>query len=362
MLFDFNNNDFDFILGEAGTEVLINGTPSRALITNNPLSESKDTKKITTLNNVERGFLVDYDGYKWLVVSGDKRYSKYKGIMQRCNNFIIVNVSGALYHVPCIVTDRVSLNVDTNTYFATLDTEIYILVANDAINSNIKVNDIYKIGIRNYEVQNIDDISKSGLLVMKMKFTASEQVLPNYSITITNTEPLTTNVDAPVQLTIEQKDGTTILTEPMPVVFVSSDESIAIVSETGYVTPVSVGSVIISVSLESDASVSDSIEIIIEEPPVLDNFTISITGADSIKVGQSSTYSCIVMNNGVEVTGIECTWSLDSTSYASITSQSSTSCTVKAGSTSNQYVTLRVVKNDDESLFAEKVIKIASLF
>lgn len=361
MLFNLNiNNDFGFILGEAGQEVLINNTPARALITNNPLSESKDTKKITTLESLERGFIIDYEGHKWLVVSGDKRYSRHKGIMQKCNNTITLNLGGILHKVPCIVTDKVSLNIDNTRFITTLENEIFILVANDSINSYISMNDIYKIGRLNYKVIGIDDISKTGLLVIKMEFSENPQVLPNYSITITNGDSLITNTDAPIQLVVEQKDGDIILTEPLPMIFTSSNESIATVDNLGNVTPVAVGNVIISVSLESDSSVNDSIEIIVEEPPVQDNYSLVINGASSIKSSQSQSYTCTVLNNGVEVTG-DCTWSLLGT-YASITSQTSTSCTVKAGSTSGQTVTLRVTMNDDYSVFAEKVISVTGLW
>lgn len=371
--FELNNStDFQYLLNSAGMDILINGTSSRALITNTNLTESRDNKKVTTLDNIERGFLIDYDNKKWLIVSevSGKRYNKYKGIMQRCNNTMTLNVAGILYDVPCIVTDRASLNTDTTQYITTLDTEIYIMVANDATNSNIKVNDIYKIGNLNYQVKNIDDISKSGLLVMKMEFTATEQVLPSYSISITNTEPLSTDTATPVQLTVEQKDGATVLTNPLPMIFSSSDNAIASVDSTGLVTPQGIGNVNITVQLESDASVNDSILITVEEVPIIETYTLELTGNVSpgteVKQGQTKTYTCVKKNSsGVVIDGATFDFVVNPgttpTSAYTFTVVDDVSCTIKCNS-STYYIDLVATDRSDNTLSVTKNIKLRALF
>ena len=371
--FELNNpRDFQYLLNSAGTDISINGSPARALITNTNLTESRDNKKITTLQNIERGFLIDYNDSKWLVVSevNGKRYSKYKGIMQKCTNTLIVNITGILYDVPCIVTDKISLNIDSTTYISTLDNEIYILVANDSINSNIKVNDIYKIGNLNYLVTNIDDISKSGLLYIKMDFTVTEQVLPNYSISILNGDTLTTDTATPVQLNVEQKDGTTILTEPLPVVFTSSDELVATVSATGYVTPLSVGNVNISVSLESDSTVNDSIAITVEEVPVVETYYLEMTGDilpdTEIKSGQTKTYTAVKKNSsGVVIEGALFDFTIvPGTTPASaytFTILNDTQCTIKCNQ-SPYYIDLVATDRADNTLTVSKHIYLKTLF
>lgn len=371
--FEFNNpTDFQYLLNSAGQDVLIDGKSARALITNTNLTESKDNKKITTLENIECGFLIDYDNGKWLVVSevNGKRYNKYKGIMQKCNNILTINIAGILYRVPCIITDRASLNTDTSTYITTLDNEIYILVANNTINSNIKVNDIYKIGNLNYQVKNIDDISKSGLLIMKMKFTETKQVLPNYSISITNGDTLTTDTATPVQLNIEQKDKDTVLTEPLPVIFKSSNSSIATVDSTGLVTPVSVGNVVISVELESDSTVNDSITITVEEAPVVETYTLELTGNVSpdteIKQNQSKTYTCVKKNSsGVAVEGATFDFTIDPESTPAdkytFTVLNDTQCSIKCNG-SVYYINLIATDRTDNSLTISKRIALKALF
>lgn len=371
--FEFNNpTDFQYLLNSAGQDVLIDGKSARALITNTNLTESQDNKKITTLENIECGFLIDYDNGKWLIISevNGKRYNKYKGIMQKCNNTLTVNVAGIIYRVPCIVTDKVNLNTNTSTYITTLDNEIYIMIANDTINNNIKINDIYKIGNLNYKVKNIDDISKSGLLIMKMEFTAEEQVLPSYSITITNGDTLTTDTATPVQLNIEQKDKDTVLTEPLPMVFTSSDTSIATVNSTGLVTPVSVGNVTITVSLESDSTVNDFITITVEEVPVVETYTLELTGSASpdteIIKNKTKTYTCVKKNSsGVAVEGATFDFTIDPETTPAdkytFTVLNDTQCSIKCNG-SVYYINLIATDRTDNSLTVTKRIKLRALF
>ena len=371
--FEFNNpTDFQYLLNSAGQDVLIDGKSARALITNTNLTESQDNKKITTLENIECGFLIDYDNGKWLIISevNGKRYNKYKGIMQKCNNTLTVNVAGIIYRVPCIVTDKVNLNTNTSTYITTLDNEIYIIIANDTINYNIKINDIYKIGNLSYKVKNIDDISKSGLLIMKMEFTAEEQVLPSYSITITNGDTLTTDTATPVQLNIEQEDKDTVLTEPLPMVFTSSDTSIATVNSTGLVTPVSVGNVTITVSLESDSTVNDFITITVEEVPVVETYTLELTGSASpdteIKQNQTKTYTCVKKNSsGVTVEGTTFDFTIDPETTPAdkytFTVLNDTQCSIKCNG-SVYYINLIATDRTDNSLTVSKRIKLRVLF
>ena len=370
--FELNNTeDFQNLLSVAGMDILINGSSTRALITNTNVNQNSDNKKITTLDSIERGFLIDYDNAKWLVVSevNGKRYGKYKGIIQKCNNTMIVNVAGILHTVPCIVTDRANLNTDVTTYITTLDTQIYIMVANDIINSNIKVNDIYKIGNLNYQIKNIDDISKSGLLVLKLEFTSTEQVLPSYSVSITNTEPVTTDTATPVQLTIEQKDGDTVLTEPLPMVFSSSDNAIATVDSTGMITPVSVGNVTITVQLESDATVNDSIAITVQEVPVVETYYLELTGNiqpdTEIKSDQTKTYTCVKKNSsGAVVDGALFDFTVNPgttpTSAYTLTILNDTQCSIKCNQYT-YYIDLVVTDRADNTLSVSKNIKLRSL-
>jgi len=340
------NNMIDFLLYEKGEDFLLNGILQRGLF-------AEVTKKILYYNDIfltstisfETGSVIQYQSHTWLVISeiqinnNDKDVSVYKARIRKCNNHIITNVSQILYDVPCIVTEKVTLNIDSSTYISTLDNQIYILVQNNTLNSNIKINDIYRIGNLNYSVTNIDDISKPGLLSIKLEFTVEEQIFPLYSIEILNGVSLTTNTETPIQINVIQKNHDVQLTEPLPVVYFSSDELIATIDDLGYVIPVSVGNCVISVSLESDTTISDSISLTVDEVPVLDNFTYTLTASyppiTEVKSGQTNKYTAHKFNNGVEIAGLF-DWSVvPGTTTADkyvFTVLNDTQCTIKANS------------------------------
>ncbi|KUO75708.1 MAG: hypothetical protein APF81_17685 [Desulfosporosinus sp. BRH_c37] len=369
------NANMDFLLYEKGEDFLLNGVTQRGLFV-------EATEKISFYDDIiltsavpfKTGGLVYYQNSNWLMISEiqnneDIDTSIYRARIRKCNNTLTLNISGILHTIPCIVMDKISLNIDSSTYISTLDTQIYILVANDAINSNIKLNNIFKIGNLNYQVRNIDDISKSGLLYIKMDFTVEAQVFPNYSITITSGESVTTDIVSPVQLNIEQKDGETVLTEPLPVIFTSSDEAIATVNSIGLVTPVSVGSVTMNVALESDTAVNDSIVITVEEIPVIETYTLELTGSiqpdTEVKSGQTKTYTCVKKNSsGVVVEGalFDFTVIPGTTSPAAYTFTilNDTQCTVKC----NQYlyyIDLVATDRSDNTLTVSKHIKLRGI-
>ena len=367
------NTNIDFILYEKGTDFLLDGTTQRGLFV-------EAIEKITYYNDIimttnfpfETGSLVNYQDSDWLIISeinhnNDQDMSIYKARMRKCSNILILNVNGILHKVPCLVTDKVALGLDINTYISTLDTQIYIMVANDAFTSNIKLNDIYKIGRLNYSVQNIDDLTKPGLLNIKLKFSEVPQVLPVYSIQILNGESTTTNIDIPIQLNIKIMDGDTILTEPLPVVYSSSDEAIATIDALGYVIPVSVGSCIITVALESDTTISDSLSLVVEEVPILDNKTVIVSGDIEIIKGYSKNYTCSFQNNGIPYSDnsifyIKADDGVSATTLATITSQNGITNTCTIYGNNLGYVKL-FVKNESETLISEGFrIRVKSLF
>jgi len=369
------NENIDFLLYELGETYLLNGVSQRGLF-------SEVTDKISFYDDIiltcaipiETGSVIQYQSCNWLIISeiqnnNDQDVNIFRARIRKFNNILIVNVNGILHEIPCLVTDKVALGLDVNTYISTLDTQIYILVANNTINRNISTNNIYKIGNLNYQVQNIDDISKQGILTIKMEFTVEQQILPNYSINILNGESSSTNIETPLQINIQEKDGDTILTEPLPVVFTSSDEAIATVDSLGLVTPVSIGSVTINVALESDANVSDSIAITVENVPIVETYYLELTGSvqpdTEIKSGQTKTYTCLKKNSsGVIVEGSAFDFTLipgttSPTAYT-FTVLNDTQCTIKANAYT-YYIDLVSTDRSDNTLTVSKHIKLRSI-
>ena len=138
-----------------------------------------------------------------------------------------------------------------------------------------------------------------------------------------------------LQLNINIYDNNILISPTTPLAFISSNEIICSIDQNGLVTANSIGSCSIAVSLVSDSSISQNININVIDVPQ-DNYTVIISGANSIIKGYPSEFSATFMNNGIEyseqsefyLTGDD---GISPTSLTQITSQDNVanSCVVK---------------------------------
>lgn len=164
-----------------------------------------------------------------------------------------------------------------------------------------------------------------------------------------------------LQLNIEVKYGENIVENP-DLIYSSSNTDIIIIDNNGLITAQSEGTATITVILANDTSKTDSILITVKPVPVSHNYSITITGSDTVKKGYTQTYTAKFYDNGVEVSDKTGVWSIDNTNYATIQSQTGNSCVVKGGTTTGVTVVLRCTLSDDSNVFAEKSINVISLF
>jgi len=286
--------------------------------------------------------------------------------IQRCNNTLkFYDSTSTLHSIPCIIS-KGSISLDEQKIISTLDSEVAVQISNTSITRQIEMNYVFKIGMRNYTVTDINDITVNGLLLIKMVYSEVEQVFPVYSLTILNGDSIQADINTLVQLNIQVKDRETIITSPL-LTFTSSNNLIATVSSTGLVSFLSVGSVNISCKLDNDNLIQDSIGIeIVEEEQ--HNYTAEIDlGSISIIKTYSSTYTCTFKDNGIAITDSSVFYltaddGVSATSLASIISQDSVgnSCVVKGLGLG--YVRL-FCKNVGETVFSSGFrIQIKSLF
>ena len=83
-----STDDYKYLLSAIGTDVVKNDMDTiRVIITNTNLEQNYDDRKISSLSQIKRGDLIEYDSSQWMVISevNNTRYNKYKGIMRRCN-------------------------------------------------------------------------------------------------------------------------------------------------------------------------------------------------------------------------------------------------------------------------------------
>jgi hypothetical protein len=163
--------------------------------------------------------------------------------------------------------------------------------------------------------------------------------LPNYSINILNGDNVQVNISDSLQIICEVLDGDTVLSPTPPLVFSSSDETIATIDNNGVVSILGMGIVTFTVSLKSDINIKDNITV--EFVDVLQhNYVVTISGNTSIVKGKTATYTATFTDNGQVITETSEFWltaddGVSTTTLATITSQDpvANTCVVTAGNT-----------------------------
>ena len=177
-----------------GSNVIVDGIECRALVQyfSNPLNQAKYDKElhVPVDININTGSLIKYEGLDWLVTGNVDDLQAYKSAgMVKCNNtlkFYNKNQNHILYNIPCIIIDKITTDLQENKFLLTIDCDILVMIANNDTNNLISPNDIFKIGRYSYYITKPDDISKTGLIILPMKFTEEMQEEHLYTLEILN--------------------------------------------------------------------------------------------------------------------------------------------------------------------------------
>ena len=314
------------------------------------------------------GEIVEFDNSNWICVNGDTT-SKISdvGIIERCNNVLkFYDSTSTLHQIPCIIS-KGSISLDEQKIISTLDSEVAIQISNTSITRQIPMNYVFKIGLRNYTVTDINDITVNGLLLIKMVYSEVEQIIPSYSLTILNGDLIQVNENDQLTINAQVKiDG--IIASPMPnLLFSSSNIAKATINSiTGVVTILDVGNVVFSCKMENDLSVMDEINVEIVEVSI-ENKTVEISGSTSIIKTYTKEYLAVFKNNGLSIVKESSFWltGIDNlpTSLAVITSQNAVNntCEIKG----NNLGSIKIwCKSLDEEIVSQDgmIIQVKSLF
>jgi len=378
-IFDFPNNDYLYLLSMAGDDIYINNDtmPKKALINNLPVNRQADIRTIATKEEIKRGDLINWDNEYWLIISeiGHKRYSYYKGIIQKCNYNIKFNFQGTIKQFPAIVDSRI-FDIETNQYLSIPAGKIVVTIQDNADSTNIALNQRFIKMKQAWKVTGIDR-TKNGLLMLWCDLDAiiSSDDLVNeianagdyvYTLEITNGETSSIQEGSTLQLNAVVKLNGEVVTDKA-IIFNCDNTSIATVDDTGLVTAISAGECIITASLAENPNVYDTITITVTALPE-HNYAVTISGNTSIVKNYTATYTATFTDNGLPISEQSEFWltaddGVSSTTLATIQSQDPTAntCVVKAGSTLG-YVKLWV-KNTAGTIISEPFrIQIKNIF
>ena len=398
-----------------GSPAIIDTIATQVIIQShlNPLNEGKYDKKIhmpieTVVNT---GSIVEWEGSKWIIVSNIDNLQAYKtASMIKSNNTLqFYDSTSTLHSIPCIIS-KGSISLDEQKIISTLDSEIAIQISNTSITRQIPMNYIFKLGMRNYTVTDINDITVNGLLLIKMVYSEVSQPIPTYTISILNGNNIQADKNNTLQLQIQVNatvNNITTIVSPTPLlIFNSSNDGICTVDSNGLCTfhlesspswdletiideemvldldktyeltddgkfllndlfgSDAVPGVVVSVKLALDESVVGYVNIDVYDVP-MDNITYTLVGNSQsdaeIKYNQIKTYVAHKFNNVTEIENIDFVFSIiagntPSNAYQLITINGN-SCSIKAlkyGYT----ITLRATDNDN---YIDKSIQLKSL-
>lgn len=321
--------DFNYMLKELGTSVLINDVQQTAIITNLDIP-SNDTRNLATLSPIQTGDWVKYNDSDWLVMTdGEKRYNKYCVLIQKSSYRIAFpgETTGTYIWLPVIIQQRKNAR-DDQGYFVFPDDEIIVTVSESDESSQIATDDEFvKWGV-GWKVESRDRATK-GLInlycVRRLLNTGeTEPVEGGVSIGSVGVSPSSVNVTLPetYQLiaTVYDTENNELTNELVS--WTSSNTAVATVDSTGLVTSVAEGSCTITAASVSDPEVTGTCAMTIAASSsgvigsvVISRSTLTLTPGESFQLTAT-----VKAPDETVLSNEEVSWSSSNTSYATVDS------------------------------------------
>jgi len=330
-----NRGDDVLLTDYEGTVVQSRGVFNYAKTYDNERMQKGVQRVYLQKDSVKLGYYVDRveTSEKYLIIAINEDKFKYEdAFVQRCHDDLRFYDEFGIYHkVPCAMNKSSFYDLKKDQLVMIPDNQLRVLVPYTDVTKMIKwadeesPNSKYTRFILNgqaYKAVSLDshyDVQYGeGVMEVRLQadqISATDDLVngiadANVSVTleILNGSALTIGSGQTVQLNPKVTVNTLELTNPI-VKYVSSNESIATVDESGLVLSVSSGITTITASY---GNVSDTIEISVDSLPI-DNYTIDITSSngitDIIRLNQTLSYTAISLINGVEYINVG-TWEL----------------------------------------------------
>ncbi|OPH47620.1 hypothetical protein BC351_10545 [Paenibacillus ferrarius] len=326
-------------------------------------SKTKELKLLSTLDsNYTSGNYVHWNNETWLTLIVDDMASIYKrGTIKRCiSSLKWCDSLGAIKDVYFTEAEYISHNLGLNDgRVITLSDERRSIVVQkniDTLRIHKQQRFIFEEG-RCWRVTGINSLTEN-LITFELEETLlneskdnvalriADYFIHDYSIHISNGNNVNLKPNDTLQLELVIKDHGTITS--LPLTYLSSDDSIITVNETGLITAISNGIANIRVSLTNSPDVVDTLDVVVSDA-VHSGWTLDISGSDFCKITQVQKFIGTVKNNGVTDTTKLIRWTLydDSgvqpTTLGVIVSQSGHEVSIRANKKYTGYVKIKGV-------------------
>ena len=150
------------------------------------------------------GDILNFDNKKWLCTEVDIINPVYQsGVVYECAFTMAFNKNNISKKIPITIESGIrlfQLGIDENKYTNVPSTTILGRISNNEINQLVERNDIYKIGLQNWEVVDINDVIEPGILVIKFEHYVGEIKTEDVEDTLSDIDELVPTPDKPKAL------------------------------------------------------------------------------------------------------------------------------------------------------------------
>ncbi|WP_117017569.1 Ig domain-containing protein [Aeribacillus pallidus] len=183
--FTIDNSDFQFLVDSIGETVTIDNVEKKVIVNNAKIGDYEE-KYIYTLDSIQRGNLIVYNGKNYLIVSDVTEGKIYKkALMRHCNYTIVVegqeiceivgynDFGEPIYE--CHTTESISIPTIIDKYTFKIDDfapirvpENQVIVTmqdNETNKSKFTVNSTFEVMEQTWKVIDVD-MTRNGLLIL----------------------------------------------------------------------------------------------------------------------------------------------------------------------------------------------------
>ena len=230
--------------------------------------EGIDSKYLFTMEDLAQGTEISCGNINYLVMTRNEKVNGvyYKYTIQKCPYYVNFEVGGVLQRIPSIIQTK-TIDVQTNQSIILPEGKIIITISRNNTTDKISINDRFITMGSAWKISGLDK-SLEGLIKVnadKDQTTETDDLVneipngikqPSYSFTV-NPASISIKKGQKQQLNIiVSQNGTTI--ENPTLIYMSSDENIATISDTGMITGIDDGSCSIDVTYYGDYDVADT--------------------------------------------------------------------------------------------------------
>ncbi|MNW31433.1 Bacterial Ig-like domain (group 2) [compost metagenome] len=367
-----DDSNFKYMLESVGRSITVNDSPTemKAIITNTSLNTNYDDRKISLLERLNRGDMIEYNGNRYMVISevNDKRYSHYKGIMRHLPHEIIFN-HRCMFETAHVYIENGNPSLIGGNVLTLIQDKITVNVPARSTSLQLTTGDTFMIQGNKFKIITNDTYSQPGISILTCERDqinpATDDVEHNIAnglacpINVTNQEPITVNVSETLQLNWTSPHDA-------PVEFVSSNNTIATVDAQGLVTGIAEGDVTITVTNVSNGYIFDTVRVSVVDVP--DTKTINIV-YDAPEQQNGDHYFIYYTETGIftanvlpldepvsfELYADNKTSAVDTSKFTKVVSGNSIKITAKS---SAYYLQIKAILDSDPSVYTWQRVRI----